>query len=203
MSEARSVRRLLQFRVVDLLLLTACVAVVLVIVRPMAPQVSRARPWIAGEWSGVGRWHLHLYPDGYYAFAWPRNFVDGKGWKLVPSSNDDAFDLVCGENRFTVRGDEDSREIHALDADGKVQQRLLQHARFVGALRGGRPQGTWRAVYRRRPPSWFEFLKYDDGELVDVRDERGQRNLPLLYELRSRQGLPELTPRDASAEGGQ
>jgi hypothetical protein len=199
-------RRWLQFGILDLLILTAVVAVVLLLFRPM-PQgnATRAMPWIVGEWWEDGQVMLSLFPDGTYSYT-TRTLNDfGTGWKLTRGAEaGGTFVLLCGERRFAIRSEWGSGVMELLNVDGTVS-RLELFRKLEGPMRDNAPHGTWimdspNAAKRRQL-----VLEYRNGELVDlkVNDKmlsNSRRLLHQLNELRVLRGLAELTERDFPGE---
>ncbi len=187
-------RRWLQFGIMDLLLLTAVVAVVLLLFQPARVDASKARPWVAGGWSN-GSAELFLFPDGYYAYVpqqIPEDRAAGVGWTITRGSAKGTFVLRCGELRFLLRNDGSKTVMELLADDGSVTLQFQRSTVMEGPISGGMPDGTW---------SWTGFgpalfLEYRNGELVDFRDSKGWRELDTLNALRSARGLPVLTPKE-------
>jgi hypothetical protein len=196
------IRRWFQFGVVDLLVLTTTVAILAFLWRSSEAQARRAKPWVIGIWakdmSPNTAESIHLYPDGVY-----RNLLDGQhregfGWKLTRGAEiEDAYVLVCGEDRFLVRGEWGSGMLEVLNGKGEVQFRLRQWVRLHGPMQGDLPHGTW--LFERADSPLEMRAEYREGELVDLRWQ-GRRAIAALNGLRKLRGLLTLTDRDSSNE---
>jgi hypothetical protein len=192
----RSIRRWLQFGILDLLIVTTIVAIAVVLGQPVNAQASKAAARLFGTWSD-GRSALFLSPDGCYVYNLTGNLkdtIEGVGWTISQAGNiEDASALTCGELRLLVRSEWGSNVMEVLGEGGQVRSQYERTMRLEGPLRNGVPHGTWSMLGVRRAPL---MLEYDSGELVNCHDSTGWRDLATLNGLRSGRGLPPLGPGD-------
>jgi hypothetical protein len=187
------IRRWFQFGILDILIVTTVVAIAAVLSQPARAQSNKAPPWVVGLWVGDST-SLCLFPDGFFVVAPERGF----GWTLTRHSTPDAFVLICGEQRFVVRSEWGSGAMDLLNEDGSIQSSLRQILHLEGPMRGGFPDGTWRAHSLLSPQDGvLHLLEYRQGELVDWHRE-GTRDLMQLNLVRKVRGLTTLTAHDFS-----
>lgn len=195
MAEHR-LRRWLQFGILDLLILTAVVAVVVFLFQPVKVKVTKAQPWLYGVWR-VDFFELWLYPDGYYAVKSTYDGTDGVGWTIARTGRErDEFVLECGKQRFVIRSAWGTGVLEVLNEDGSIQSRLEQRLRFEGPMHDGRPHGTWSVVGRPGRDLWAPSWEYRNGEVIDLKGPDGKRDLVSLNARRTERGLSKLTERD-------
>jgi hypothetical protein len=190
--------RWLQFGILDMLILTAVVAVAIPLTRPIPPgKVTQVLPSIVGQWRGHTV-NVTLFPDGvysYYQLTSP-NSDFGTDWKLSRAGIDGSFILQCGEQRLIVQHEPASGVMTLLESDGSVQSHLRLSSRMEGPWRENVPHGRWTITNMFGEETFS--IDYRNGEPIDCRREK-QRDLSLLNILRGLRGLPRLTDRDFPA----
>jgi hypothetical protein len=214
MAEHR-IRRWLQFGILDLLIVTAVVAVVISLCQPI-PQgkTTKALPWVIGGWTndslftgGRMNWmklgSLQLYPDGLWAYSiggFYGTTEQGADWKLKRIAEvDGAFVLICGDKRFVIRSEWGSGVMEVLNAEGSVEYLLLLVERMEGPMHEGMPHGTW-TFSSTTDLAKRHSVEYREGETIDYLFN-GKRFLGTLNSLRRNRGFPPLTERDFPPEG--
>jgi hypothetical protein len=196
----RRMRRWLQFGILDLLILTAIVAVVL----PLCPRVegkgTKALPAVVGLWVSKdpsSHEKIDLYPDGTYWCVVGGCNDRGASWTLTRSAEvESAFVLACGETRFIIRSEWRSGEMELLNADGSVRASLQEWMLLDGPMQGNLPHGTWIGTHRK-----FTYrYDYRGGELVDLQIN-SKRSFLHLNHVRGLRGLPPLRENNFATDG--
>ena len=160
-------RRSFQFGILDLLLLQALVAVMIVLSWPSNARVCEAKPWLFGYWDDPLGGSVVLFPEWIYC----RLDEEGRPRKLGNWSIRGEQVFIEGEEQaFVLRREVDSAGLTLLSEDGKVQ--LEQHSQLVGQMREGKPHGTWTSVGRNAGNS----LEYRRWGLFDARRSDGTKD---------------------------
>jgi hypothetical protein len=194
------IRRWFQFGVLDLLILTAIVAVAALLYRPVQSEAYNAPPWVIGEWTwrqdGDDEFRrVTFFPDGcfHYAIRTGEEVV-GFRWTIVRVPDAQAFALTFGNERWLIRGEWGSGLLDIRNVDGSLKTELEHLTRLEGPWRDGLPHGTWKMIHAGLPDeAALVSLEYVDGEPVGI--QAGSDTvyfLPLLKQMREARRLPDL-----------
>jgi hypothetical protein len=193
------IHRWLQFGILDLLIVTTVAAIFVALFRPLKSQSHRALPRLFGAWEFDGR-ILVLMPDRSYVVIPPFAFRNqpeiGTGWTIsAHPSVEDVFALEYGKTRLLFRRSEEDT-LDVVTAGGQIQQTIKAMHRLEGLKSGGVPHGIWTTRYLDPPAAERASLEYRNGELIDLCEANGARDLELLTLIRSARQLPPLARRD-------